>query len=341
MSKKETKSIMPGVICYDTWLTGKDRKWLAHATNLELQTCAMFECDNMDRRMFRQIERCFLRWGMCGYTVFDDGTHYADVCALQGNINDWGFGDEAYIISRNGKNTKKGKVGEDIIIGWNNDELTPCFDLYNFADLLTEIDVSTKVNVINSRLHKIPVAKDEKQRLAIKTALERMKKGETDTVVNALTLTDLATEAGVNTQLDSLSLTEVDDIQNVQYLSKLYDDIIARWWNMYGHDMQSTGKMAQQTEVELAGYESYSMITPENMLSNRVEWIKKVNEKFGTNYKYHFSPAWSWALERKNNKYHIDGVYNQDAENKNVEANGDIDDLNDINNYGEGEEDIE
>lgn len=336
-NNKQLSNLFPSVMCYDPWLSTKERKWLAHVTNLELQTAAMFECDNMTRQMFRQVERCFLRYGMCAYTVFDDGTHYADIAALQGNINDWGFGNEAYIISRNGKNAKKGKVGEDIIVGWNNDELTPCFDLYNFADLLTEIDVSTKVNVINSRLHKIPVAKDEKQRLAIKTALERMKKGETDTVVNALTLTDLATEAGVNAQLDSLSLTEVDDIQNVQYLSKLYDDIIARWWNMYGHDMQSTGKMAQQTEVELAGYESYSMITPENMLSNRVEWIEKVNEKFGTNYKYHFSPAWSWAMERKNSKYHVDGVYDPDAEDTEESENIDDKDIN----YGEGEKNIE
>lgn len=318
-NKQLNNVLFPSVLCYDPWLSTKERKWLAHVTNLELQTAAMFECDNMTRQMFRQVERCFLRYGMCAYTVFDDGTHYADIAALQGKINEWGFGSEGYIISRNGKLTKRGKVDEDIIIGWNNDELTPCFDLYNFADLLTEIDTSTRVNVINSRLHKMPVAKDEKQRQMITTALKNMKSGESDTVVNALTLNDLAQEVGAMTGIETLSLTEVDDIQNVQYLSKLYDDIIARWWNMYGHDMQSTGKMAQQTTVELAGYESYSMITPENMLKNRVEWIEKVNERFGTNYKYHFSPAWSWALERKNEKYHVNGVYDESAEEESVE----------------------
>lgn len=318
-NSKQLNNMFPSVMCYDPWLSTKERKWLAHVTNLELQTAAMFECDNMSRQMFRQVERCFLRYGMCTYTVFDSGLHYADIATLQGEINEWGFGSEGYIITRNGKQTKKGKIDEDIIIGWNNDELTPCFDLYNFADLLTEIDTSTRVNVINARLHKMPVAKDEKQRQMITTALKNMKNGETDTVINALTLNDLAQEVGAMTGIETLSLTEVDDIQNVQYLSKLYDDIIARWWNMYGHDMQSTGKMAQQTTVELAGYESYSMITPENMLKNRVEWIEKVNERFGTNYKYHFSPAWSWAMERKNEKYHVNGMYDESAEEKDIE----------------------
>ena len=105
-------------------------------------------------------------------------------------------------------------------------------------------------------------------------------------------------------KIDTISLTEIHDIECVQYLSKLYDDIVSRFWNQFGHNMQSTGKLAQQTTAELEGYESYAMILPYNMLENRRAWVAEINKRFGTNYNYHFSPAWTWALEEKNNIYH-------------------------------------
>ena len=284
---------------------GKSATFVEHALELETQLTSMFECDNMPRDMFRQAERCFLRYGLCGYTVFSDKQHYADVVSLQGRINLYGYGDTGYIIARDGAHNRTGKIGDDILLGWNTDERTPLYSLYRYADLLTEIDVSTRVNVINSRLHKVPVVRNAEQKKAVDKILLNLKEGKSETIVNDISLNDvLKDEAGVSMKIDTISLTEIHDIECVQYLSKLYDDIVSRFWNQFGHNMQSTGKLAQQTTAELEGYESYAMILPYNMLENRRAWVAEINKRFGTNYNYHFSPAWTWALEEKNNIYH-------------------------------------
>lgn len=300
---------------------GRSDSFIEHAIELETQLASMFECDNMPRDMFRQVERCFMRTGLCGYTILPNGAHYADTLSLQGKINIYGYGEDGYMIARNGLEYKHGKIGEDIILGWNSDERTPLLGLYRYADLLTEIDKSTRVNVINSRLHKIPVARSADQKKIIDKVIANLKNGKSETIINEISLVDaLKDEAGVDTTIQTISLTEVHDIECVQYLSKLYDDIISRFWNEYGHNMQSTGKLAQQTTQELEGYESYAMILPYNMLACRKTWVEEINNKFGTNYKYHFSPAWTWALEQKSERYHVNGIF--DLSNNDVTEEG-------------------
>lgn len=305
-----------GYFNWDTcgWFVGKDDATIAHTINLESQLLGMFECDGMDANMFRQIEQCFFRFGECGYTVFSDGQHYADVCTLQGKLDLYGYPSEGYIIARDGYTKKQGKIGEDIVLGWNTDLRVPNLDLYRYAKMLAEIDTSIKVNVINSRLHKIPVASNSEQKHAIDKVVKNIKDGKSETILNKVAFRDLIADENGVLKLDVLELTDVHDIETVQYLSKLYNDMLARFWQMYGHDMQSTAKMAQQNETELQGIESYSMILPQNMLKCRKKFAEDINARFGTNYKYHFSPAWTWALENKSHKLHdADGILNLDV----------------------------
>ena len=295
------------------YLCDKSEEFIAHFVDMETQLTAMFECDNMPRDIFRQAERCFFRTGMCGYTVFDDGQHYADVTALSGKIDLWGYGTEGYIIARDGMTQKRGTVGKDIVVGWNNDSRCPTFDLFRYADILSEVDKSMKVTVINSRLHKIPVARNAEQKLMINKVIKNLKNGESESIVNDVSLKDFLDESGA-LKLDTLTLTDPRDIETIQYLSKYYNDTVARWWQLYGHDMQTTAKMAQQNETELQGIESYSMILPQNMLACRQAWADEINRVFGTDYHYHFSPAWTWALEKKGAAMHVDGVIDYNTE---------------------------
>lgn len=296
------------------WFDGKDSATVAHTINLESQLMSMFECDGMDDNMFRQIEQCFFRFGECGYTVFDDGQHYADVCTLEGKMDLYGYPCSGYIIARDGHTQKKGKIGETIALGWNTDLRVPNLDLYRYARMLAEIDTSIRVNVINSRLHKIPVASNSEQKHAIDKVIKNIKSGESETILNKVAFKDLIADENDTLKLDVLSLTDVHDIESVQYLSKLYNDMLARFWQLYGHDMQSSAKMAQQNETELQGIESYSMILPQNMLKCRQKFVEEINKLFGTNYKYHFSPAWTWALENKSAKLHDTlGILDLDA----------------------------
>lgn len=279
------------------WACGDEIK-LHYITTLENQLCSMFVCDNMHNDMFRQVERCFIRYGECGAGLLQNGTLYADVATLSGDIDVYGYGTHGEIITRNGKETIRGKIGTDIIIGWNNSERVPTFDLYRYAGLFKELEQSWRNNVIYSRMHPVPVAKNSKMKQTIDKIIKDNKDADkTETVINDIPFIDQVNEKGVS--IDVLTLTDPDGVERLQYLSKAYDDLLRRWWNLYGMDMQSTGKMAQQTTVELEGYKAYSLIQPCDMLKCRQDWTHQINERFGTKFNYHFSPAWSWCIQDK------------------------------------------
>lgn len=279
------------------WACGDEIK-LHYITTLENQLCSMFVCDNMPNDMSRQVERCLIRYGECGAGLLHDGTLYADVATLGGDIDIYGYGTQGEIITRNGKETIRGKIGTDIVVGWNNSERVPTFDLYRYAGLFRELEQSWRNNVIYSRMHPVPVAKNSKMKQAIDKIIKDNKDADkTETVINDIPFIDQVNEKGVS--IDVLTLTDPDGVERLQYLSKAYDDLLRRWWNLYGMDMQSTGKMAQQTTIELEGYKAYSMIQPCDMLKCRQDWARQINERFGTKFNYHFSPAWSWCIQDK------------------------------------------
>lgn len=302
-----------------------DEVTLHYITMLENQLCSMFVCENMELDMFRQVERCFIRYGECGAGRLRNGTLYADVATLGGSIDIYGYGTDAQILTRNGKETIQGKVGDDIVIGWNNSERVPAFDLYRYAGLFKEIEQSWKNNVIYSRMHPVPVAKNSKMKQTIDRIVKDNKDfDKTETVINDIPFVDEINGKGVN--IDVLTLTDPDGVERLQYLSKAYDDLLRRWWNLYGMDMQSTGKMAQQTTVELEGYKAYSMIQPCDMLQCRQDWARRVNEKFGTEFDYHFSPAWSWCMSDKKATEEIEEAERDEKKghNKKVDESEDV-----------------
>lgn len=281
--------------CGAPW-SRKAERIIHYLTLLENQICSMFECRGMDYNLFRQVERCFSRWGICGAGKLKDGTVYADVATLGGNIDVYGYGTDGLLITRNGKEEIKGKVGTDIVVGWNNSERVPNFDILRYADMLSEVDKSIRNNVVWARAHGFPLAKDQNQ----KTALDKMIKSlsnDDDDVYTVINKESFAETINNDTHgIDVMRLTDVRDIDRVQYLSKLHEDLLKRWWSIYGHDMQASGKMAQQTTMELAGYASYSMIMPFDMLKCRQEWALECNRVLGTNWEYDFSPAWGWSI---------------------------------------------
>lgn len=279
------------------WICG-DERFFHFFSILENQMCSMFVCDGMDADMFRQVERCLARYGEVGIGKLADDTLYADVATLGGDIDRYGFGDDAEIVTRNGRERIKGKVGTDVVVGWNNSERVPNFDIFRYSELFCEIEKSWKNNVIYSRMHPVPVARNAKMKGTIDKVIRDIKDADTsETIVNDIPFVNEI--EGIGVKIDTLTLTDPDAVDKLQYLSKAYDDLLRRWWNMYGMDMQSTGKMAQQTTMELQGYSAYSMILPCDMLQCRQDWARRVNERFGTSFDYHFSPAWSWCIENK------------------------------------------
>lgn len=186
-----------------------------------------------------------------------------------------------------------GVIGKDIIIGYNNTIRTPVVGLDFYAEQFERIDTAISANVKHSMVSSVPVARNENVKRAIVGILERIQNGEILTIADDNVLDTLVREGGLTSEpVTMLHFTQPEQIERVQYLSKLYDDLLRRLWTTYGHSMNSTGKMAQVNEMELQGYESYSSIIPWDMYEARKNFIEDCNAVFGTNWTVDFGKAW-------------------------------------------------
>lgn len=291
----------------------KIRREQQYAYQEKAMLFSMFDYKNIPfRKEF--IEWELLTFGFGGIAK-DGDTIYA------GSVFNWEYdayglpkeGGTVEFITRHGHQFKC-TLGKDCVIGYNNAIRTPELGLEYYAKILTEIDTSIDALVKKSRVNPMPVARNQQEKNAIKAAMDSTEKGNTDVILQENLLSQLTeTEKGI----PIVSLTFPEEIERVQYLSKLHDDILRRGLTFYGHTLQSASKMAQVNEKELEGYDTYSMIYPMQMLAERKEMIDKCNEIFGTDFSVDFSKPWKHLTEEDNNMEEIEEV--EEGENNETE----------------------
>ena len=93
--------------------------------------------------------------------------------------------------------------------------------------------------------------------------------------------------------------------------------------------LNSTGKMAQQNNIEMQGYNLFSRILPYNMLHTRRFAIDRFNKLFDADLQVEFSEPWKAAISVSENN--IENVSSE------TEQTGGKEDEN-ISNPNKGEE---
>ena len=296
-----------------------DEQFFHYYNTIENMLSSMFIYENLPETLpVREIEHNLIRYGACLIVHFADGTYYAGVPALRGQINNYGFGEQAICTTRNGKKVYDGFYNKDdsnAILIWNNSQYMPDFDIFRYANLFADVDKSINLNVINSRLHPIPVARDSKLKQAIDGIFKNIRKGKkTYSVLNDVSFSDIVNNK--DNTIPVLNLTDVTNADKIQYLSKLHDDLVARLGRLYGQNISSNGKMAQQTIKELSGYDTLSAIIPYDRLSCRKEAFEKFGKFIGLeNVTVKFNHAWEHLLDDCN-------VSRETIENGESEDNG-------------------
>lgn len=268
---------------------------------LEQILTSMFEYNNLPKGLDRKyIEHTLIRFGCCAIVKIND-EFFVGVPAIIPPLDNYGIGTEITITTYNGQHQKRGKIGENCALIWNNTEFVGDFIISWYAKMFKEIDISMEANVFNSRLHPIPVARNSKIKTAIDNIFKSIKgENKNNDTYSILSDTAFADEInGTATKIDVLNLTDVKDVDKLQYLSKFHDDLLRRFCTLYGHSMQTTGKMAQQTVEEIQGYDSFSMIIPANRLEERQKGIAEFNRIFGENVTVEYNEAWQDSLFKK------------------------------------------
>ena len=89
----------------------------------------------------------------------------------------------------------------------------------------------------------------------------------------------------------TLNLTDVTQADKIQYLSKLFDDLLKRFFIFYGHNLQTINQGSQTNNDELHGYDSISRLIPEIMLKCRQDFCEELNSTFGLNVSVRFNES--------------------------------------------------
>lgn len=227
-----------------------------------------------------------------------NGELYTGVGGYCGNVVN--FIPTEYQFTNVGVGDFRGTIGKNIVVGWNNATTSPDLSLLQYSSILTEIDVSERLNVIFSRFLRIPKVADNKERKAIEDCVQSIMKGQFTAVVS-----DNIQEILSDTDKDNkfLDLVDVKEVDKLQYLNQYRDNVIKRFFQQYGQGMQSTAKLAQQTTDELHGNDCISLILPKQKLYYRKKMCDDINSLFATDISVDFSECWKEQVEEMKDLY--------------------------------------
>lgn len=199
-----------------------------------------------------------------------------------GKINSCGMYDGYIGTTPNGE-TYEGTIGENCVVIGNNSLYRPDKQIIcRFAHLLNEIDKSLDLNIYNTRLTKGFIADNDKDKIAIESAYKAVGDGKPFVAVAPThrPMTDVldSTQDGLYTPFD---FTTVKDADKLQYLSRLYDDIMGRFLSMYGIDTGNVNKGSQILENEISRLAEASAVQVEDAYIAREYGIEQYKKVFG------------------------------------------------------------
>ena len=182
------------------------------------------------------------------------------------------------------------KLGDEVVLCYNNSFMCPDFEIRWFAELLTEIDISIRVLVLNARACKVSKVSSSIEQAKLQECFNSTEDGKPHVYFSDNSVEKLLTgEEELNNVMD---LTDATLSDKIQYLVKLKDDV-ERWFHTdYGHAMDTSGKLAQQSVEEINKSAGIAYITPNDMLNCRKKFVDEINETFGLNIEVDFSESW-------------------------------------------------
>lgn len=237
-----------------------------------------------------------------------------------GKINSWGMYDGYIGTTPNGE-TYEGTIGENCVVIGNNSLYRPDKQIIcRFAHLLNEIDKSLDLNIYNTRLTKGFIADNDKDKMAIETAYKAVGDGKPFVAVAPThrPMTDVldATQDGLYTPFD---FTTVKDADKLQYLSRLYDDIIGRFLAMYGIDTGNVNKGSQILENEISRLAEASAVQVEDAYLSREYGIEQYKKVFGRDdIKLIRSPLYGCDTAINEENKEINNDYQEEGEIENA-----------------------
>ena len=233
------------------------------------------------------IEFLLLNYGMVGITKDDNNNYVVGFANLMSTSHyNYQKGDNVNITMFMSTDVYQRKLGIDCELIFNNSTRTPATDIYTFAELFKDLDISLKVLIKKSRLINTPLARNEFERQQIQEMLNDIEIGNWKAIQSRLDKVEEFTEN--RKPLEVLELTQAEATNYLQYLALCKNSLKEFFFTKYGHSLRNTSKVAQQSKDEVNDLDITSQILIDNMYKNRVQGWERVNKLFNTDFSCDF-----------------------------------------------------
>lgn len=296
------------------FLTNKQKKFIRENqifNNLLLFLSSMFEYEGFADSVntdFIEFYNCMTPRGTCGIFKNDRGTELVGWCASGGAIDAYGVPTKYNINTLNNNHKENAIDGVNAAICYNNKTHTgDLAQLARYTELFNLVDTSQKCLMKYARLFPVFEVDNENVKQQLETALKNADEGEPFTYVSK-GLSKIGIDGQPNLKI--LQLGDVSAVDKIQYLSTYHNDLLRRFFTMYGMSYSQSMKAAQQSIEEIHSDINVSWIIPDDRLKQRKKFVDTYNKVFKHNATVRYSDAWIKAYE----KYMEGGFENEEME---------------------------
>lgn len=284
-----------------SWLNGKQKKFLRENDifgQLLLFLSSMFEYKGMDPSIntdFIEFYNILSPMASCG--VFKENGHeILGYCTEGGMLDEYGL-PMKFNINTLSVQMKMGAVdGINAAICWNNSiHKSDLIKLSRYTEMFNLIDTCQKCLIRYARLFPVFEVENDLVKNQINQALKNADNGEPFTFTSQ-GLSKLSVDGTPGVQI--FQLGDYNAVDKLQYLSTYHNDMLRRFYSMYGMAYSQSMKAAQQSIEEVTSDRIVSWIVPNDRLEERRKFIDKYNKVFGHNATVDFSDAWKKGYEK-------------------------------------------
>lgn len=209
-----------------------------------------------------------------GSGVFKDNSGHEVV----GYITQGGMMDPYGICEKFNINTlstvhKEGVInGVNAAICWNNKlHRSDLIKLTRYTELFNLVDTAQKCLIRYARLFPVFEVEDGNVQHQLENALKNADNGEPFTFTNkSLSRLGPDNRPGVN----KIELGDWSAVDKIQYLSTYHNDLLRRFYSMYGMAYSQSMKQAQQSIEEIHSDAKVSWILPNDRLNERKKFVE-------------------------------------------------------------------
>ena len=253
--------------------------------------------------------------------TYNNGLYKGENVFLKADPSDepdaYGLGSKVIVTSCNGY--CETKSFEEVAFGWNNSAHTNLREFIALvSDALANALTSLRSGVGYSKNHPIYKARDDKEAAALNEYWKKVKDsdGDDDLAIASKNILDELEGITPGASQNVINLSDPATSDKLQYVDRVVDSMIRRYFSLYGQSVQGGNKLAQESVDEVNGYTSTSFILPNDMLYQRRLWLDRMKalNLVPEEAEIDFSTAWKVEAIK----------YQKEAD---VDQNGDLEEI--------------